>query len=251
MGQQEGGAGADGPSGSALSIGAVLDLLRPDFPDVTISKIRFLESEGLVSPERSPSGYRRFSMADCDRLRFVLTAQREHYLPLRVIKEQLDGRDSAGAPADPESEVGVAPPRRLGVVREPVSAQDLRPARPVRLTRVDLTERAGVTDAFLRELAGAGLVTPGAGGYFDADAAEVVAAARALCDLGLEVRHLRGFKLAADREAALAAQIAGPVAKGRDAGARERAADLARQFAALAVGLHAALVKTAVAQELD
>ena len=76
-----------------MSIGSVLALLREDFPDVTISKIRFLESEGLISPERAPSGYRRFSQADCDRLRFVLTAQRDRYLPLKVIKEQLDSID--------------------------------------------------------------------------------------------------------------------------------------------------------------
>ncbi len=76
-----------------MSIGAVLARLRDDFPDITISKIRFLESEGLVTPERAPSGYRRFSEADCERLRFVLTAQRDRYLPLKVIKEQLDAID--------------------------------------------------------------------------------------------------------------------------------------------------------------
>ncbi|WP_425302832.1 MerR family transcriptional regulator, partial [Nocardia wallacei] len=80
-----------------MSIGSVLDLLRPDFPDITISKIRFLESEGLVSPERTPSGYRRFSVADVERLRFVLTAQRDQYLPLKVIKEQLEAIDSGAA----------------------------------------------------------------------------------------------------------------------------------------------------------
>ncbi|WP_280206386.1 MerR family transcriptional regulator, partial [Nocardia cyriacigeorgica] len=80
-----------------MSIGSVLDLLRPDFPDITISKIRFLEAEGLIRPERTPSGYRRFSVADCERLRFVLTAQRDQYLPLKVIKEQLEAIDSGAA----------------------------------------------------------------------------------------------------------------------------------------------------------
>ena len=81
-----------------MSIGAVLDLLRPDFPDVTISKIRFLEGEGLVTPQRSPSGYRRFTAYDCARLRFVLTAQRDQYLPLKVIKAQLDAQPDGELP---------------------------------------------------------------------------------------------------------------------------------------------------------
>ncbi|MET0315537.1 MAG: MerR family transcriptional regulator, partial [Rhodococcus fascians] len=87
--------GQQSPGG--MSIGSVLDRLRPDFPDVTISKIRFLEAEGLISPERTPSGYRRFSVADCERLRYVLTAQRDQYLPLKVIKEQLEAIDSGVA----------------------------------------------------------------------------------------------------------------------------------------------------------
>ena len=81
-----------------MSIGAVLDLLRPEFPDVTISKIRFLEAEGLLTPQRSPSGYRRFTAYDCARLRFVLTAQRDNYLPLKVIKAQLDAQADGQLP---------------------------------------------------------------------------------------------------------------------------------------------------------
>ena len=88
----------DTPAFAGMSIGAVLDLLRPDFPDVTISKIRFLEAEGLVTPERTPSGYRRFTAYDCARLRFVLTAQRDHYLPLKVIKAQLDEQPDGELP---------------------------------------------------------------------------------------------------------------------------------------------------------
>ncbi len=88
----------DTPALAGMSIGAVLDLLRPDFPDVTISKIRFLEAEGLVTPERSGSGYRRFTAYDCARLRFILTAQRDHYLPLKVIKAQLDAQSDGELP---------------------------------------------------------------------------------------------------------------------------------------------------------
>src|SRR3954469_21962943 len=89
-----------------MSIGAVLESLRPDFPDVTISKIRFLEAEGLVTPQRSGSGYRRFTAYDCARLRFILTAQRDHYLPLKVIKAQLDAQPDGALP-DTGSAYGV------------------------------------------------------------------------------------------------------------------------------------------------
>lgn len=140
-----------------MSIGSVLDLLRPDFPDITISKIRFLESEGLISPERTPSGYRRFHVADVERLRFVLTAQRDQYLPLKVIKEQLEAIDSGAATlgvrearARANAVGGVVPDstdavaangnarlRRLGVVPGEVSpkscASITKSASPVRI----------------------------------------------------------------------------------------------------------------------
>ena len=231
-----------------MSIGSVLDLLRPDFPDVTISKIRFLESEGLITPERTPSGYRRFSVADCERLRFVLTAQRDQYLPLKVIKEQLEAMDNGVNPPGFGSAHG---PPRLGVVPGDISAEDFSTHREVRIARVDLIGRAGVDEGFLKALINAGLVVPGASGYFDEDAVAVATTAKAICDLGLEVRHLRAFKMAAEREAALVAQIAGPVAKGREPGARDRAQELVRELAVLAVTLHTRLVKTCVRDALE
>src|ERR1700709_610847 len=88
----------DPPALTGMSIGAVLNLLRPDFPDVTISKIRFLEAEGLVTPQRAASGYRRVTAYDCARLRFILTAQRDQYLPLKVIKAQLDAQPDGELP---------------------------------------------------------------------------------------------------------------------------------------------------------
>lgn len=232
---------------TGMSIGSVLDLLRSDFPDITISKIRFLEAEGLISPERTPSGYRRFAVADVDRLRFVLTAQRDQYLPLKVIKDQLEAIDRGVA------SVGSGeprPPRRLGVVGE-VSPEEFRSARDVRLGRADLLERADIEDAFLTELIRAGLIVPGAAGFFDEDAIALATTAKAMAEFGLEVRHLRAFKLAADREAALVAQIAGPVAKSRDAGARDRAEELVRELAAMSLTLHTYLVKSAVRSALD
>src|ERR1700744_595819 len=131
-----------------MSIGAVLDLLRPDFPDVTISKIRFLEAEGLVTPQRAASGYRRFTAYDCARLSFILTAQRDHYLPLKVIKAQLDAQ--AGGELPPSgSSYGV--PRLVSVDNAgTASGSDAAPAPTrVRLSREDLLERSGVEDELL------------------------------------------------------------------------------------------------------
>src|SRR5574340_609150 len=176
-----------------MSIGTVLDRLRPDFPDVTISKIRFLESEGLVSPQRTPSGYRRFSIADCERLRYVLTAQRDQYLPLKVIKEQLEAIDSGVAT------VGQAlphRPRKLGVAPGEVSPEDFRSDTEVRIGRDDLCRRAGIDETFLAELLRSGLVVPGAAGFFDEDAVTLARTAKSMSGFGLEVRHLRAFKLA-------------------------------------------------------
>ncbi|AII10224.1 transcriptional regulator FtsR [Rhodococcus opacus] len=235
---------------SGMSIGSVLDRLRPDFPDVTISKIRFLEAEGLISPQRTPSGYRRFSIADCERLRYVLTAQRDQYLPLKVIKEQLEAIDRGVATVG----AGDSSPRRaraLTVAPGEVSPEEFLTDREVRISRDDLISRAGIDEKFLGELTRGGLVVPGPAGFFDEDAVTLARTARAMSEFGLEVRHLRAFKLAADREAGLVAQIAGPVAKGRDAGARDRAEEMVRELAALSLTLHTCLVKSAVRGALD
>ena len=233
-----------------MSIGTVLDQLRPDFPDITISKIRFLEAEGLISPERTPSGYRRFSIADCERLRFVLTAQRDQYLPLKVIKEQLEAID-VGVATMGADESRPARPRRLRVAPGEVSPEDFRTDREVRVSREDLMARSGIDETFLNELIRAGLIVAGSAGFFDDDAVTLAGTAKAMSEFGLEARHLRAFKLAADREAALVAQIAGPVAKGRETGARDRAEEMVRELAALSLTLHTCLVKAAVRGALD
>lgn len=240
--------GQQSPGG--MSIGSVLDRLRPDFPDVTISKIRFLEAEGLISPERTPSGYRRFSVADCERLRYVLTAQRDQYLPLKVIKEQLEAIDSGVARVE-SAESSPRKPRALSVAPGEVSADDFLADREVRVSKSDLMARAGIDDAFMTELVRAGLIVPGQAGFYDEGSVVLARTAHSMTQFGLEVRHLRAFKLAADREAGLVAQIAGPVAKGRDAGARDRAEEMIRELAALSLTLHTCLVKAAVRGALD
>ncbi|MEE3850065.1 MerR family transcriptional regulator [Gordonia sp. LSe1-13] len=228
-----------------MSIGSVLALLREDFPDVTISKIRFLESEGLITPERAPSGYRRFSSTDVDRLRFVLTAQRDRYLPLKVIKEQLEAIDSG------EGGSGAGGTRLISSARGAVAPATDFGSRGGRVSRETLIERTGVDAAFVTELQRAGLLATGPGGFFDEDAVRLVEAAAALANYGVETRHLRAFKVSADREAGLVAQIASPIAKGKGTGARDRAEELVREIAALSVTLHTQLVKAAVRDVLD
>lgn len=235
----------DTPAVAGMSIGAVLEELRPDFPDVTVSKIRFLEAEGLVTPQRTPSGYRRFTAYDCARLRFVLTAQRDQYLPLKVIKAQLDASPDGELPSSTPS-YGV--PRLVHVsnaAEADLSAAAVAPTR-VRLSREDVLERSGAGEPLLAALLRAGVITTGRGGFFDEHAVVILQCAQALAEYGVEPRHLRPFRSAADRQSDLIAQIAGPLTKADKAGARDRADDLAREVAALAITLHTALVKSAV-----
>jgi DNA-binding transcriptional MerR regulator len=244
----------DSPALAGMSIGAVLELLRPDFPDVTISKIRFLEAEGLVTPQRAASGYRRFTAYDCARLRFILTAQRDHYLPLKVIRAQLDAQPDGALPPSgspygvprlvPDSEAGFGAGYRAGSD----AGSDVKAMSPaaIRLSREDVLERSGVDDELLTALLRAGVITTGPGGFFDEHAVVILRCARALSEYGVEPRHLRAFRSAADRQSDLIAQIAGPMVKAGRAGARDRADDLAREVAALAITLHTSLIKSAV-----
>jgi DNA-binding transcriptional MerR regulator len=238
----------DSPALAGMSIGAVLELLRPDFPDVTISKIRFLEAEGLVTPQRAASGYRRFTAYDCARLRFILTAQRDHYLPLKVIRAQLDAQPDGELPPF-GSPYGV--PRLVSVAGSGAGHQagsDTSAVSPtrIRLSREDLLECSGVDEDLLTALLKAGVITTGPGGFFDEHAIVILQCARALSEYGVEPRHLRAFRSAADRQSDLIAQIAGPLVKAGKAGARDRADDLAREVAALAITLHTSLIKSAV-----
>ncbi|AIJ23093.1 MerR family transcriptional regulator [Amycolatopsis methanolica 239] len=228
----------------------MLAQLRPDFPDVTISKIRFLESEGLVRPGRTASGYRQFSAADVERLRFVLAAQRDHYLPLKVIKEQLDAADRGLS--DGQGPGGRLPRKLVPIPAAPgpgdglPGPDDFAPGRDVRLTREDLLAEAGVDSPLLAELEQYGLIRPGAAGFYDPDAVLVARTVRAMTEYGIEPRHLRAFRASADREVGLLEQIVAPVSRQRDPDAKARADELARQLAALSVTLHTLLVKAGI-----
>jgi DNA-binding transcriptional MerR regulator len=230
------------PARSRLSIGEVLGELRPDFPDVTISKIRFLESEGLVEPERTSSGYRKFSRADVGRLRYVLTAQRERYWPLRVIKEHLNAIDEGLEP-----EVAADGPRMpvMILTDSQPTADTFKPhTTDARFTRRQLIEEAGIDEALLTQIERFGLLsTHGGARYYDADALLVAKTVGEMAAFGVEPRHLRAFKAAADREVGLFDQVVAPLVRQRDGAAKARAEEAVQQLAAASVRLHAMLVK--------
>jgi len=206
-----------------FGIGEVLAQLQPEFPDISTSKIRFLEAEGLIEPARSRSGYRRFSAADIERLRYILTMQRDSYLPLRVIRDRL--ADGAGA-ADGEPQVGRA---------------------PADLTRRQLLDAVEISEAELTELEDYGLVRR-VGRQYGPDALAVARAVAALRQYGVQARHLRAVKASADREANLVEQVVAPQLRQRGQGARDAAARTAWQIADLTLRLHATLVEAALGE---
>jgi DNA-binding transcriptional MerR regulator len=227
---------------SLLNIGQVLDLLRPDFPDITIPKIRFWEGEGLIKPQRTPAGYRKFSDHDVERLRYVLRMKRDHYLPLGVIREHLDAIDRGLEPPQIDEVVPTVPKVSLAADGLP-SAESFRRTDNFRLSRKELLKIAEIAEDLLTELEGFGLIAPGPTGHYDTDALVIAQAARELADFGLEPRHLRAFKTAADREVGLVEQVVAPVRRSRDASASARAEEAISEIAALSVRLHATLVK--------
>lgn len=234
------------PARAQLSIGEVLTRLRPEFPDVTISKIRFLETEGLVEPQRTPSGYRKFSTADLQRLRYVLAAQRDRYLPLKVIREHLEAIDRGLEPPELPGGEPRVPVALVGGEGYPGAETFARDPSDLRLSRAELCESAGVEDGLLHQLESYGLVQPD-GQHYDGDALAVARAAAELSAFGIEPRHLRTFKTAADREVGLIEQVVTPLLRQRGAEARARAEEVGREIAALSVRLHAALVKSQLA----
>jgi len=295
---------------SHLSIGEVLTLLQSEFPDVTISKIRFLEAQGLLDPERSPSGYRKFHDDDIDRIRWILTQQRDHFLPLKVIKERLANGDlstdvpegvlpftresgsiesSASAGADdgvarilaesPNTisspvtvqENGSAPEDHL----EQMAVEDERGRHPAvhvkgdpglvaaplgelrrsgaNLSLEDLSRESGLTLRELGDLERFGLIATRSIGqvtYYDDEALIVARLASGFHRHGIETRHLRMFKVGAEREAALFEQLITPLLRKRTAEAREQAVAILEDLAELADDLRASMVRTVLREYL-
>jgi DNA-binding transcriptional MerR regulator len=258
------------------SIGDVLNQLRDEFPDITISKIRFLESQGLVDPERTPSGYRKFYPADVERLRFILRQQREHFLPLKVIKERLDEVDREGgftvsAPAegaggdrtvDPATVEALFEETRRAAqsaearsasahVRDEDGPEDLATSESgVSLTRAELVRAAGMTDEDLARLEEYGLVAPiqstGERVLFDDDSLAVARVCAAFMRHGIEPRHLRMYRAFAEREASLFEQVLLPYRRQRNPEAQARISETLGELAGFGRRLRTALLRQTV-----
>ena len=232
--------GPEPKSEKTMSIGEVLKLLTPDFPDITLSKIRYLESEGLVFPQRTSSGYRKYVNADVERLHYVLTTQKKTYMPLKQIKKQLDAMDSCS----------VIPITKAATAQTIISPEEFRKPAITRLSDVEIAEKAGVELQFVIDLANVGIIGPDQSGFFTADDIQVVSTANALSEFGIDARHLKSVKNAASRQAGLISQVVTPLAKSNKDVAREQAEEMSRQMSALVVSLHAILVKNELRNQL-
>lgn len=221
-----------------LTIGDVADLLKGEFPSVTISKLRFLESEGLIHPPRTASGYRSYREVDVERVRYILRQQRDHFLPLRVIKGKLSAWERGEEPT-------MAPP--AGPPPETYFA-----ASEVKLDRDELARSAGVPIGLVDELVEHGVleVQPiGPAEFTDEDLA-VVQAAHRLITHGLEARHLRGIRLAANREVDLFRQLVGPLLRHASPASRRQAAEVLADVAQAAREMQEALVRSELRETL-
>ena len=211
---------------SLLSIGQVLAKLNPEFPDLTPSKLRFLEERSLITPARTDAGYRKFSTSDMERLRFVLTVQRDHYLPLKIIRGYLDDLDAGRTPDLP----GVNVSSILSTERK--------------LTRDELIREAGANAMLLNDAVSASLIVPA-----DVFGEEALSVLRSLVELqrsGIEPRHLRGFRAAAERELGLIENALMPIARRKDASSRAKAAEMAREIAGQLEIVRSSLIRSAL-----
>jgi DNA-binding transcriptional MerR regulator len=275
------------------SIGEVLAMVQQDFPDVTISKIRFLESQGLLDPERTNSGYRKFYDSDVERLRWILHQQRDHYLPLKVIKDRIqNGFADDDGPTDASGEEGNGGDEADPVDAEPDSATDARaksqdqapkpdpktavetpaksqptapPSAPVErdprdegltsvsMTAAELAGATGLTPDHIADLQSYGLIesrTIGAADLYEGEALKVAKLAAAFIERGIEVRHLKMYRLAAEREAGFYEQVVSPLAGHRDPATRSRARTEVRDLVRLGADLRSALLRRALRDQL-
>ncbi|MCT1683877.1 MerR family transcriptional regulator [Corynebacterium appendicis] len=225
-----------------MSIGVVIKCLSEEFPDVTVSKIRFLESEGLITPERTQSGYRRFTEDDVERLRYILITQRDNYLPLKVIREQLEAMDSGKVTAVMTGQNAADPL---------IAPEQFAAPAATRLTDEDVAAQAECDPSVVAQCIDAGLIVPDASGLFTVDDVRVVSTAVSLTDFGLDTRHLKRIRQSASRQADLIEQVTEPVAKSGRAAAKQEAGEISQQMTALVVSLHAALVKNELRRGLN
>lgn len=233
---------AAGSSRGRVSIGAVLSELRGEFEDLTHSKLRFLEDQGLITPQRTNSRYRLYSREDIDRVRLILTLQRDRYMPLKEIAKYLDAIDRGLEPPATPTEVplAVAP-----TTHEGPSPASFTPRPATRMTAAEFVASADIDTTMLKALENFGLVRP-ANGYYGADDLEIATLARDLAGYGIEPRHLRPFRTAADREISLVEQVTIPLRRSRHEGSPARAEEMAREISATCLRLHTALVRASL-----
>jgi len=217
-----------------LRIGAVVDALADEFPDVTVSKIRFLEGEGLIEPARTASGYRQFEPADVERVRYILRQQRDHFLPLKVIKEKLDDWEVG---VEPTTEQPDGPPPET-YFAHPTSTYD----------DAQLARTAGVTVALVENLVDHGVLEPSEDSagrlVFDDEDLAITRAAHRLVRHGLEARHLRSVRLAANREVDLFRQLTGPLLRHANPTNLAQAAEVLADVAQAARELQETMVRS-------
>lgn len=228
-----------------LSIGEVLESVRADFPDVSISKIRFLEAEGLIVPERTASGYRKFYESDVARLRYILSLQRDQFLPLRVIKQRLRDADAnGGIPSD----VAAGSSQETGKSSGGNGA--VAALTSVQLDRDELRSAANLSETEMQGLEEFGILARPASGTYDENDLVVARAARRFFDFGVEPRHLRMYRQFAEREAAFFEQIVGPGARRRDPSAQTEATESVHELAALSRQLKEAALRSSLREIL-
>jgi DNA-binding transcriptional MerR regulator len=220
------------PSRSLLSIGQVLAKLSPDFSDLTPSKLRFLEEQGLVTPARTPSGYRKFSSEDLDRLRLVLSMQRDHYLPLKVIRQHLEEIDSGATPALPNA--------------TSLAADSLLGSR-ARYSREDLAKISGASLNLLQDAVSAGMIEPAES--YGEETIVVLSAIAELQRSGIEPRHMRTMKASAEREYSLIERALVPVTHRQDAASKARAQERAHEIARHIETVRSQLLRRVISQE--
>ncbi|MEJ7635619.1 MerR family transcriptional regulator [Aeromicrobium sp.] len=230
------------PELSRLGIGKVLDELLPEFPDLTITKIRYLESEGLLEPERTSSGYRKFSFGDVERLRFILRQQRDKFWPLGHIRQVLDDMDRGVVPDTQQGSTTRVPHLSLAADGLPTDETFAEPRSSARLSREDLLASAGIDSATLEAIEEFGLIVRRPKQtYYDGEALQIASLVGEFAELGLEPRHLRIFRAAADREVALFEQVVTPRARQLDKDAAEQTVS---SLAALSIRLQTVLVRS-------
>ncbi len=231
----------------------MLSLLKEEFPDVTISKIRFLESQGLLDPERTPSGYRKFYDSDVERLKWILRQQRENFLPLKVIKGRLRGTPD-GQLDDPEEPAPAAAARPAAPVA-PLQIPIDEPAplvvkdRGTSLTLTELAASSGLEEDDLRDLERFGLLSSrkaASAVYYDEEALQVATLAAGFMKYGVEARHLRMYKVAGEREAGFFEQVVMPMLKQRNPQSRRQATEVLSDLTRLGQGLRQAMLRQAL-----